>query len=382
MKCSTALAVFGLALASPVLNGAQNQAREMEAAGEVAGARAALARAVEAQPNSIPALNAYTEFLDQYGDPASREAYSRLLAALERSGNKARAGIIARRLTALDLLAGDREAAARDAEAYRTATGKSLALPGVPPPASTSAPAGARAPIPGPLRSFARMAAISPEAGPEEILPALARNVVTNGYEASHSNEALEQTEYLKLVHRYISQARELDKLAGEEKVIKIPSCDAPNVADLIRILGFRMRGGCGSEVVLETVNASRAFLTTDSGFPVDKLEEALRTNRPFRYDFHPTQVPVLFGPEYWMAGSKDSDFLGNFIGDPANCRLYLGLSKLDRETADALRKQGAYTHLKAYAHVLDFFGAMFELGGGVGRTGGRLARQGRRVPG
>src|ERR1039457_2181868 len=114
MKCLTALAVFGLALASTALHGPQNQAREMEAAGEVAGARAALAQAVEAQPSSIPALNAYAEFLDQYGDPASRETYSRLLAALVRSGNKARAGIIAQRLTALDLLAGDRDAAARD----------------------------------------------------------------------------------------------------------------------------------------------------------------------------------------------------------------------------------------------------------------------------
>ena len=70
--------------------------------------------------------------------------------------------------------------------------------------------------IPGPLRSFARMAAISGDAAPEDIFPALARNVVTNGYQASHSNEALEQTEYLKLVHRYLSQARELEKLAGD----------------------------------------------------------------------------------------------------------------------------------------------------------------------
>ena len=54
-----------------------------------------------------------------------------------------------------------------------------------------------------------------PDAGPDDILPALARNVVTNGYQASHNNEALEQTEYLKLVHRYLSQARELEKLAG-----------------------------------------------------------------------------------------------------------------------------------------------------------------------
>ena len=70
--------------------------------------------------------------------------------------------------------------------------------------------------IPGPLRSFGRMAAISSDIQPEDVLPALARNVVTNGYQASHSNEALEQTEYLKLVHRYLSQARELEKLAGD----------------------------------------------------------------------------------------------------------------------------------------------------------------------
>src|SRR6202008_2643732 len=116
--------------------------------------------------------------------------------------------------------------------------------------------------IPGPLRSFARMAAIAPDAGPDEILPALARNVVTNGYQASHSNDALEQTEYLKLVHRYLSQARELAKLAGDQQTIKIENCESPVTADLIRILGFRMRGGCGAEVVLETVNAARAFLT------------------------------------------------------------------------------------------------------------------------
>ena len=160
--------------------------------------------------------------------------------------------------------------------------------------------------IPGPLRSFGRMAAISSDIQPEDVLPALARNVVTNGYQASHSNEALEQTEYLKLVHRYLSQARELEKLAGAGKVIKIDTCESPQAGDLLRILGYRMRGGCGSEVVLETVNATRAFLTTDSGFPLPELEQALRTNRPFTYDYHPTRVPVLYGADYWLLGKRE----------------------------------------------------------------------------
>ena len=44
------------------------------------------------------------------------------------------------------------------------------------------------------------MAALSPELAPEDLLPALARNVVTNGYQAGGGNEGLEPTEYLKLV--------------------------------------------------------------------------------------------------------------------------------------------------------------------------------------
>ena len=61
------------------------------------------------------------------------------------------------------------------------------------------------------------------------------------------------------------------------------------------------MRGGCGSEVVLETVNAARAFLTTDSGFPLADLEQALQTDRPFTYDYHPTKAEVLYSADYWM---------------------------------------------------------------------------------
>jgi hypothetical protein len=132
----------------------------------------------------------------------------------------------------------------------------------------------------------------------------------------------------------------------------------------LLKILGYRMRGGCGSEVVLETVNASRAFLTTDSGFPLTDLEQALRTNRPFTYDFHPTMVAVLYGPDYWLSPKEKGagEFIDAFLSDPSLCRLYLGLSKLDRGTAEELRKAMPVQRLRAYAHVLDFFGAMFEI--------------------
>lgn len=364
-----AFALFALSFVN-VLYGFQNQdqVRRLEASGETEEARTALQRAAANRPTDIAALTEYAEFLDQYGDPAGREAYEKLLARLQQTGDSARGATVARRLAALDLLAGDRNAADRNLEAYSRLSGKAVKL------ASTSnAAATPTVPLAGPLRSFARMAAIPGDITPEDILPALARNVVTNGYQASRGNEELEQTEYLKLVHRYISQARELERLAGDKKAIEIPACDSPSAGELLRILGFRMRGGCGSDVVLETVNERRAFLTTDSGFPVNDLEQALRTNRPFTYAYQPTMIPVRFGPDYWLGSGKDAkdkdrdpaDFIEAFISDPAVCRLYLGFSKLDQETADGLRKASTYTRLRAYSNVLDFFGGMFEIRGG-----------------
>jgi hypothetical protein len=344
-----------------VVSGSQtlDEALKLERNGDAGQARIILARAVQSAPSDATAQTEYAEFLDRYGDAGCRDAYRKLLDTLERSGDSKHKATVARRLLTLDLLAGDKAAASRDAV---------LAGETVPPgwEANVATDTKLSVSIPGPLRSFGRMAAISSDIQPEDVLPALARNVVTNGYQASHSNEALEQTEYLKLVHRYLSQARELEKIAGSGKVIKIENCESAQAGELLRVLGYRMRGGCGSEVVLETVNATRAFLTTDSGFPLPDLEQALRTNRPFTYDYHPTTVPVLYGADYWLlAKEKDADFIDAFLAEPAMCRLYLGLSKLDRETAEEMKKALPMTRLRAFAHVLDFFGAMFEIRNG-----------------
>ena len=156
MKVLPVFALAVLTLLSAVRAGAQT-----EASGDSAGARAALARAAQENPNDVSALTGYAEFLERYGDPACREAYARLLEALRNSPDRARAGVIARRLAAIDLLAGDSAAAARDLEAYRAATGQNLAAPAAP-SGSASAENWPTAPIPGPMRPFARMAAVSP----------------------------------------------------------------------------------------------------------------------------------------------------------------------------------------------------------------------------
>ncbi|MBM3810079.1 MAG: hypothetical protein FJW20_00420 [Acidimicrobiia bacterium] len=335
---------------------AVSRARQMESSGDTAGAARVLAEAAQAANASEASLAAVAEFLDRHGNSGARTAYEKLIG---RTSDGARKRDALRRLVLLDLQAQDNAAAGRHLEQYRAAGGQDLpaALP-----SWSQSEAMPVIEIPGPVFSFSRMAALSPDLKPEELLPALARNIVTNGYQASSSQEALEQTEYLKLVFRYLSQARELEKLSGADKTIRIETCESKETAEILRILGFRMRGSCGTELILETMNASRAFLTIDSGFPLAELEQVLRTNRPFTYDYRPTRAPILYGAEYWLSSreKQSGEFIDTFMGDPALCRLYLGLSKLDRETAEELRKVVPAQRLRAFAHVLDFFGGMF----------------------
>jgi hypothetical protein len=338
----------------------------LESKGEAAGARELLRQAAQSASATAGTLRDYAEFLDRHHDPATRAAYQHLLTTATTADVRKP---LARRLVLLDLVDGDNEAVARHLEIYREAGGAdfTLALPvAAGAPKSTDKPQTVS--IPGPMRSFARMAALSPDLSPQDVIGALARNIVTNGYQASNNNEALEQTEYLKLVVRYLTQARELEKLAGAtDKTIRVDTCESAQTGDLLRVLGYRMRGVCGSEVVLETVNATRAFLTIDSGFPLSGLEQSLRANQPFVYDYHPSELPILYGPEYWLSAKEKQtgEFIDLFIGDPALCRLYLGLSKLEPHTAEELRKATTVQRIRAFSHVLDFYGGMFDLRNG-----------------
>src|SRR3954463_13964031 len=67
--------------------------------------------------------------------------------------------------------------------------------------------------IPGPLRSFMRMAGISQKATSEEVVPLLARNVFLLGYEGPSSH--VRPTEFLILLSRYVQQAPPPDRGGG-----------------------------------------------------------------------------------------------------------------------------------------------------------------------
>jgi hypothetical protein len=217
--------------------------------------------------------------------------------------------------------------------------------------------------IPGPLRSFLRMAAVSQKVSPVDVLPLLARNVFMQGYQRGTP------TEFLLLLDRYVQQARELQILAGTSDTIRVASCD--DAGTLVQILGYRLREGCGSKnFFLETANPERAFLTIDSGFPLTELEEALQKGVPFTYPYAPSHVPVLFKESDWTSlsvGQKKGyvNLVDQLINDPAVARLYWGLTKIDAKTRLALMESPGLRRLLPYAATLDFYGSQISIRSG-----------------
>lgn len=231
-------------------------------------------------------------------------------------------------------------------------------------PASGSASNPASAPaavvIPGPLRSFLRMAGISQKAAPEEVLPLLADMVMTKGYSDGRP------TEFLVLLKRYLRQATELAELAQPEGVIRVANCN--QAKPLLAILGYQLRSSCGPGVTLQTSDPDRAFLTIDSGFPLADLEQAIREDKPFSLPFSSTQLPVLFAPEDWNAISGNPhafDLLDSLLLRPDLARLFSAMSRLNDETSLALQQSPGLDKLVRYAPALDFYGGNLAIRNG-----------------
>jgi len=214
--------------------------------------------------------------------------------------------------------------------------------------------------IPGPLRSFERMAGVSQKVVPSQVLPLLTRNVYVQGYVGWQDNGT--PTEFLILLGRYVNQAKELAALAGPSQVIHISGC--AEAAPLLRILGYRLRGECGqSSAAMITAEAERAFLTVDSGFPLPALEEALRHGQGFSYPYPSSRVPLLFKEADWRGAVKQNkrrsyDLVELFLYHPALARLYWALSRIDPETRDTLQQSVGLKKLLPLAADLDFYGS------------------------
>lgn len=217
--------------------------------------------------------------------------------------------------------------------------------------------------IPGPLRSFLRMAGISQEVAPDEVLPMLARNVSLYGFGEGKPKE------FLVLLERYVGFSRDLRNLSNANGTIRITGCrDADG---LLAVLGYRFEQPCGHRnTSLITANAERAFLTIDSGFPLTMLERALAKDGSFSYSFPATEVPVLLNEKDWMAASgwkraPGDTLLDLMLRDQNLDRLYVALSRYDEETRLALNRSPGLKKLMPLAAVIDLYGGQVEIKSG-----------------
>jgi hypothetical protein len=210
--------------------------------------------------------------------------------------------------------------------------------------------------IPGPLRSFLRMAGISQEIGPPDVLPMLARNVSVWGYEDGR------ETEFLRLIVRYVHMARELRRMTGADGVLRVANC--ADAMRLVHVLGYAFEKPCGGkDAYLDTADPGRAFLTVDSGFPLTQLEQDLATHTTFSYPFPGTPVPVLGNKRNWasvsMRGRRaGGDMLDVLLNDPEVDRLYSALARVDSQTAARLMMSPGLGKLLPVADIFDFYGS------------------------
>jgi hypothetical protein len=229
--------------------------------------------------------------------------------------------------------------------------------------------------VPGPLRSFLRMAGVSQEASPAEVLPLFARNAFLYGRVEQR------KTEYLVLADRYVQQARELQPLTGADGMIHVTGCD--DAGKLIQVLGYKFENGCSpKDASLITADAERAFLTVDSGFPLTQLEQSLQNGTPFSYAYPATKVPILFSETDWetLLPSKERagvTLLDLLLNDEDVDRLYAGVARLDPQTRYALLQTVGLRRLLAYASLFDFYGSRICIrSGAVAVPGGDAAEQ------
>ena len=126
------------------------------------------------------------------------------------------------------------------------------------------------------------------------------------------------------------------------------------------------MRGGCGSDVVLETVNATPRLSDHRFRFPAgrswsSRFAPTVRSSTIIK----PTEVPVLYGPEYWLSAKErqTGEFIDYFIGDPSLVPPLSGdVEARSRRPPTNCGRRSPIQKIRAFAHVLDFYGGMFEI--------------------
>ena len=163
--------------------------------------------------------------------------------------------------------------------------------------------------------------------------------------------------------------------------MLRVKGCD--DAGPLIQVLGYQFAHGCSAtDASLITADPDRAFLTTDSGFPLTDLEESLQKGQPFSYPYPSTPVPVMFTEKTWTALSVwnkryENTLLDVLLHDRSVDRLYSAMARMSPETRTALQRSPGMKKLLMSAAAVDFYGGWLSIRNGeVQVPGGPAADQ------
>ena len=204
-----------------------------------------LERAANATPPNPAAIRAYAEFLDRYQDPAAGRCTRASPSARtpRRPGGPTGAGLSP---------PGDSRSGGGRPRGCHARIWRLSPRPAVRACRSGRAPGGSShrsnfIEIPGPSSAFARMAALAPDmrrggsaagARPQRGHQRLSDRPWNGG---PGTNRIPEAGDPLSLAGARTGKAGRTDK------ILRIETCDSTATGDLLRVLGYRMRGGCGA---------------------------------------------------------------------------------------------------------------------------------------
>lgn len=154
---SATFVVFFLSPSVGAAESTKEQVARFEAAGDLNSAKALLSR--EAQSNDAASQESLAHFLCRHGESACRDSTAKWVSI---ETDPSRKKLAQRQLLILDYMDGKDTAA--DLQQYQALGGSDLSSP-----VSREHAAYSMVTIPGPLASFARMAALSPDLAPEEL---------------------------------------------------------------------------------------------------------------------------------------------------------------------------------------------------------------------
>ena len=213
------------------------------------------------------------------------------------------------------------------------------------PASSNSSPANAtrcRSPFPGKHGHHPRAAAFFPAHGRYQPADIGRRCVAPAGAQCVCDRLSERRANGISAFARPLSSSGERAADAGRvDGTIHVTNC--AEAEPLLSILGYHARPACGQkDSTLMTADPERAFLTTDSGFPLTALEEALEKGR---HSPTPSPIPAFRCSSAKTIGSRSApaksrgaqSLVDILLHEPAVDRLYWALVEYRCRNQDCL---------------------------------------------